>query len=40
MATIKQDLTLGHRANLGEEVEEISFSAGDEVTVQPFAAFV
>ena len=33
MATIKQDLTLKHQSNLGEDVEEISFSAGDEVTV-------
>ncbi len=33
MAKIKQLLRLGHRANLGEEVEEVSFQPGDEVTV-------
>ena len=33
MATIKQAITLKHQSNLGEEVEEISFSEGDEVTV-------
>jgi len=33
MATINQDVTLKHQANLGEEVAEISFSEGDPVTV-------
>jgi hypothetical protein len=33
MATIKQAITLKHQSNLGEEVEEVSFAEGDEVTV-------
>lgn len=33
MATIKRSITLKHQANLGEEVEEVSFAEGDEVTV-------
>ncbi len=33
MATFKQASTLKHQANLGEEVEEISFNSGEEVTV-------
>ena len=33
MAKITQDVTLKHQPNLGEEVEEVSFSAGEEVTV-------
>ncbi len=33
MATLKQATTLKHRTNLGEEIEEVSFDAGDEVTV-------
>lgn len=33
MAKIKQAVTLKHQANLGEEVEEVSFSEGDEVTI-------
>ena len=33
MAKIKQAIRLGHRANLGEEVEEVTFGPGDEVAV-------
>ncbi len=33
MATIKDDLTLQHRANLGEEPDDVSFSAGEEITI-------
>ena len=33
MATIKQTLVLKHRANLGEEADEVEFQAGQEVTV-------
>jgi hypothetical protein len=33
MATIKQDVTLKHQSNLSQEVEEIRFAAGEEVTV-------
>ena len=33
MATIKKALTLKHQSNLGEDVEDVSFSEGDEVTV-------
>jgi len=33
MATIKNAITLKHQANLGDEVEELAFSEGDEVTV-------
>jgi hypothetical protein len=33
MATIAKAITLKHRANLGEEIEDVAFSEGDEVTV-------
>lgn len=33
MATIREPITLKHQPNLGEDVEEVSFSAGDEITV-------
>jgi len=33
MATIKKAMTLKHRANLGEEPEDVAFAEGDEVTV-------
>ena len=33
MATLKQAVTLKHRANLGEEPDEIAFEAGQELTV-------
>jgi len=33
MATIKQTITLKHQSNLGEEVDDISFSEGTEVTI-------
>ncbi len=33
MGTIKEAITLKHQANLGEEVEDVAFAAGDEVTV-------
>jgi hypothetical protein len=33
MASLTKALTLKHQSNLSEDVEEISFSAGDEVTV-------
>ena len=33
MATLKQATTLKHRPNLGEEIEEVSFDEGAEVTV-------
>jgi hypothetical protein len=33
MATVKIDITLKHRANLGEDVEEVAFKAGDEVDI-------
>ncbi|MDX1648672.1 MAG: hypothetical protein R3263_02350 [Myxococcota bacterium] len=33
MATITKAITLKHQANLGEEVEEVPFSEGEEVTV-------
>jgi hypothetical protein len=33
MATITKALTLKHQSNLSEDVEEVSFAAGDEVTV-------
>ena len=29
----REDITLKHQANLGEEIEEIEFSSGDELTV-------
>jgi hypothetical protein len=33
MATIKNACTLKHQSNLGEDVEEVSFEAGEQVTV-------
>lgn len=33
MATLKQASSLKHQSNLGEEVEEVSFSAGEQVTL-------
>ena len=33
MATINKAITLKHRANLGEEAEDVEFAEGDEVTV-------
>ena len=33
MATIKQDVTLLHRPNLGEEATPVDFKAGDEVEI-------
>jgi len=33
LATIKQAVTLGHQANLGEDVEEVKLEAGETVTV-------
>ena len=33
MAKIKEAVTLKHRANLGEQAEEVQFEAGQEVTV-------
>jgi len=33
MGTFKRASTLKHQANLGEEVEEISFDSGEDVTV-------
>ncbi|MCP3986122.1 MAG: hypothetical protein GY723_17195 [bacterium] len=33
MATLKQDSTLKHQANLGMEVEEVTFTAGEEITL-------
>jgi hypothetical protein len=33
MAKITQALTLKHRSNLSEDVEEVSFDAGDEVII-------
>ena len=33
MATINKAITLKHRANLGEEPEDVEFSEGYEVTV-------
>jgi hypothetical protein len=33
MATFKQALTLKHQSNLSEDVEEVRFEAGEEVTV-------
>ena len=33
MATISKAITLKHQANLGEEVEDVALSEGDEVTV-------
>jgi hypothetical protein len=31
--TVKADATLKAQANLGEEIEDVEFSAGDELTV-------
>jgi hypothetical protein len=31
--TLKQDVTLRHQANLGEEISDIELSAGTELTV-------
>ncbi len=33
MAKVKRDVTLKHQGNLGEAVEDVAFSAGEEVTV-------
>ncbi len=33
MAKITRDVTLKHQSNLGEEVEEVAFTEGDEITV-------
>ena len=33
MATFKQATVLKHQSNLGEGVEEVSFGAGDSVTI-------
>ncbi|HYB13519.1 MAG TPA: hypothetical protein VEG67_08605 [Myxococcota bacterium] len=33
MAKLKRAVTLKHQGNLGEAVEEVSFEAGEEVTV-------
>ena len=33
MASITKPLTLKHQSNLSEDVEEISFAPGDEITV-------
>ena len=33
MASIKHPITLKHRANLGEEAEDVEFQEGEEVTV-------
>ena len=33
MASITKPLTLKHQSNLSEDVEEVSFVPGDEVTV-------
>ncbi|HEY8120134.1 MAG TPA: hypothetical protein VII78_02350 [Myxococcota bacterium] len=33
MASITKALTLKHQSNLSEDVEEVSFGAGDSVTV-------
>jgi hypothetical protein len=33
VATINRNLTLGHRANIGEDVQQIEFSEGEEITV-------
>jgi hypothetical protein len=33
MASITKALTLKHQSNLSEDVEEVSFGAGDEVTI-------
>ena len=33
MARIAQDISLGHRSNLGDDVAQVDFQAGDEVSV-------
>lgn len=33
MATVKSDITLKHQTSLGEEIEEVRFSAGDEIEI-------
>ena len=33
MATIKRAVTLKHQSNLGEDVEEVAFQEGDQVTI-------
>ena len=33
MATVKKAITLKHQPNLGEEVEDVSFAGGAELTV-------
>ena len=33
MATIKQAITLKHQSNLGEEIEEVTFETGQDVTL-------
>jgi hypothetical protein len=33
MAEISRDITLKHRANLGEQAEDVEFRQGEEVTV-------
>ncbi len=33
MATIKTDITLKHQANLGEEIKDVTFVAGDEIEI-------
>ena len=33
MGRISKAITLKHQANLGEEIEEVEFSEGDEITV-------
>ena len=33
MASISKAVTLKHQSNLSEEVEEVSFAAGDDVTI-------
>jgi hypothetical protein len=30
---IREDITLKHQSNLGEEIEDVDFSAGDELTI-------
>lgn len=33
MATIRHALTLKHQANLGEDVEDVTFEVGEQVTI-------
>ncbi len=33
MAKVRSAITLKHQANLGEDVEDVEFAAGEEVTV-------